>query len=149
MTTSKTQFVYLQRPDNGEWVTVGRFQTGPAAGTGRFKYAPNYVGAGLAWSIDPVNLPLRPEDEQPAPRYNGLHDVLRGACPAASARNRRLRRGGALARSRVAGGAALAYAAQRHFASACRPRRGSLPTRRSIVHEIRGRRSAAGQMRWG
>jgi serine/threonine-protein kinase HipA len=65
MTTSKTQFVYLQRPDNGEWVTVGRFQTGPAAGTGRFKYAPNYVGAGLAWSIDPVNLPFRPEDEQP------------------------------------------------------------------------------------
>jgi serine/threonine-protein kinase HipA len=73
--------VYLQRPDSGEWVTVGRYQAGPVAGTGRFKYAPSYVDAGLTWSIDPVNLPFRPKDDRPAPRYNGLHDVLRDACP--------------------------------------------------------------------
>jgi serine/threonine-protein kinase HipA len=79
--TSKALFVYLQRPDNGEWVTVGRYQAGPVTGTGRFKYAPSYVDAGLTWSIDPVNLPFRPVDDRPAPRYNGLHDVLRDACP--------------------------------------------------------------------
>lgn len=79
--TSKPLFVYLQRPDNGEWVTVGRYQAGPVAGTGKFKYAPSYVDAGLTWAIDPVNLPFRPGDERPAPRYNGLHDVLRDACP--------------------------------------------------------------------
>ncbi len=81
LNTSKALFVYLQRPDNGEWVTVGRYQAGPVAGTGRFKYAPSYVDAGLAWSIDPVNLPFRPEYDRPASRYNGLHDVLRDACP--------------------------------------------------------------------
>lgn len=81
LNTSKALFVYLQRPDNGEWVTVGRYQAGPVAGKGRFKYAPSYVDAGLTWSIDPVNLPFRPEDDRPAPRYNGLHDVLRDACP--------------------------------------------------------------------
>lgn len=81
LNTSKALFVYLQRPDNGEWVTVGRYQAGPVAGTGRFKYAPSYVDAGLTWAIDPVNLPFRPEDDRPAPRYNGLHDVLRDACP--------------------------------------------------------------------
>lgn len=81
LTTSKALFVYLQRPDNGEWVTVGRYQAGPGAGTGRFKYAPSYADAGLTWSIDPVNLPFLPEIERPAPRYNGLHDVLRDACP--------------------------------------------------------------------
>lgn len=26
MKTSKRLFVYLQRPDNGEWVTVGRYE---------------------------------------------------------------------------------------------------------------------------
>lgn len=27
------------------------------------------------------NRPFRPEGERPAPRYQGLHDVLRDACP--------------------------------------------------------------------
>jgi serine/threonine-protein kinase HipA len=81
LTTSKPVFVYLQRPDNGEWVTVGRYQPGPGVRDGRFKYAPSYVDAGLTWAIDPVNLPFRPGDERTAPRYNGLHDVLRDACP--------------------------------------------------------------------
>ena len=74
-------FVYLQCPDNGEWITVGRYQAGPVPDTGSFKYAPRYVDAGFTWAIDPVNLPFRPQDALPAPRYNGLHDVLRDACP--------------------------------------------------------------------
>jgi len=78
---SKPLFVYLQRPDNGEWVTVGRYQADTVAGSGKFKYAPSYVDAGFAWAIDPVNLPFRPEGDWSAPRYNGLHDVLRDACP--------------------------------------------------------------------
>jgi serine/threonine-protein kinase HipA len=79
-TVSKPVFVYLQRPDSGEWVTVGRYRAGPP-GEGFFKYAPSYVDAGLAWSIDPKNLPFMPGSEFAAPRYQGLHDVLRDACP--------------------------------------------------------------------
>lgn len=81
MTTSKPLFVYLQRPDNGEWVTVGRYLFDDARQTGFFRYAPSYVDAGLAWSIDPVNLPFRPGHDWAAPRYRGLHDALRDACP--------------------------------------------------------------------
>jgi serine/threonine-protein kinase HipA len=80
MTTSKPLFIYLQRPDTGEWVTVGRYLLG-APGQATFKYAPSYVDAGLTWSIDPVNLPFLPDVEVPAQRYRGLHDVLRDACP--------------------------------------------------------------------
>ncbi len=78
--TSKPLFVYLQRPDTEEWVTVGRYQAG-AAGSGYFRYAPSYADAGLSWSIDPVNLPFQPDVEFAAPRYGGLHDILRDACP--------------------------------------------------------------------
>jgi len=78
--TSKPLFVYLQRPDTGEWVTVGRYQAG-AAGDGYFRYAPSYADAGLSWAVDPVNLPFQPDVEAAAPRYNGLHDFLRDACP--------------------------------------------------------------------
>ncbi len=81
LNTSKALFIYLQRPDNGEWVTVGRYQADPVGGTGRFKYAPSYVDAGLTWAIDPVNLPFRPKDDRPASRYNALHDILRDTCP--------------------------------------------------------------------
>lgn len=78
--TSRPLYVYLQRPDTGEWVTVGRYRT-DAAGTGHFLYAPSYAEAGLAWAIDPVNLPFLPGADVVAPRYQGLHDVLRDACP--------------------------------------------------------------------
>lgn len=44
---SKPLFVYLQRPDTGEWVPVGRYKKGPT-GEGFFLYAPSYVDAGLA-----------------------------------------------------------------------------------------------------
>jgi len=50
-------------------------------GEGFFLYAPSYVEAGLAWSIDPKNLPFLPGEDLLAPRYQGLHDVLRDACP--------------------------------------------------------------------
>jgi len=80
LTTSKPLFVHLQRPDTGDWVTVGRYQAG-LKGRGNFMYAPSYVDAGLAWAIDPLNLPFQPDVEIAAPRYGGLHDVLRDACP--------------------------------------------------------------------
>jgi len=78
--TPKPLYVYLQRPDNGEWVTVGRY-TAPEQSQGYFQYAPSYLDAGLAWSIDPVNLSLLAEHRFHAPRYEGLHDVLRDAAP--------------------------------------------------------------------
>jgi serine/threonine-protein kinase HipA len=80
MIISKPLFVYLQRPDNGEWVTVGRYLT-DSTGSGAFQYAPSYVDAGFTWSIDPVNLPFLPDHPFNAPRYGGLHDVLRDASP--------------------------------------------------------------------
>ncbi|OWT80283.1 MULTISPECIES: type II toxin-antitoxin system HipA family toxin [unclassified Achromobacter] len=80
MTTSKPIFIYLQRPDNGSWVTIGRYRRGDT-GIGLFQYAPSYLDAGLSWSLDPVNLPLAANLEYPATRYGGLHDVLRDACP--------------------------------------------------------------------
>jgi serine/threonine-protein kinase HipA len=74
-------YVYLQRPDTGDWVTVGRYlDPGPML-PGSFEYAPSYAEAGLAWSVDPVNLPFIPGRRFEAPRYAGLHDVLRDACP--------------------------------------------------------------------
>lgn len=76
----KPVYIYLQRPDNGEWVTVGRYKSGES-GDGSFKYAPSYIDAGFAWAIDPRNLPFLPGTDVKAPRYQGLHDVLRDACP--------------------------------------------------------------------
>ena len=82
--TSERFYVYLQRPDSGEWVTIGRYQATTGADgsiVGEYRYAPSYVDAGHAWSIDPVGLPFHPEKRWTAPRYRGLHDVLRDACP--------------------------------------------------------------------
>lgn len=47
-------YVYLQRPDNGQWVVVGRY-TQDRGEIGRFKYAPSYTESGARWTIDPVN----------------------------------------------------------------------------------------------
>jgi serine/threonine-protein kinase HipA len=74
-------FVYLQRPDNGQWVTVGRYLFDASTRQGRFRYSPRYLEAGFQWSIDPVNLPLIADQEFLAHRYGGLHDVLRDAAP--------------------------------------------------------------------
>ena len=48
MTISKPVYVYLQRPDNGEWVTVGRYKAG-IPGEGHFRYAPSYIDCSDAW----------------------------------------------------------------------------------------------------
>lgn len=83
MTTSSV-YVHLQRPDNGEWVTVGRYALERAdngLGLGTFKYAPSYLDAGHPWAIDPMNLAYLDDVEYPAPRYNGLIDVLRDITP--------------------------------------------------------------------
>jgi serine/threonine-protein kinase HipA len=78
---SSPLFVYLQRPDNGQWVTVGRYSLDANIRQGRFCYSPRYLEAGFQWSIDPVNLPLIKTQEFLAHRYGGLHDVLRDAAP--------------------------------------------------------------------
>lgn len=81
---SERLYVYLQRPDTSEWVTVGRYERGhDAAGTpvGVFRYSPAYAAAGHRWAIDPVGLPFIPDGRWRADRYAGLHDVLRDACP--------------------------------------------------------------------
>lgn len=80
-TSSRPLFVYLQRPDNGAWVVVGRYVLDAQTGIGSFLYAPSYADAGLSWSIDPVNLPFIPGMEHLTRRYGGLHDVLRDASP--------------------------------------------------------------------
>jgi serine/threonine-protein kinase HipA len=81
MTTSRSKdlFVYLQRPDNAEWITVGRYRQNGAIG--EFLYAPSYLDARHKWSIDPVNLPLIAGEVFYARRYEGLFDVLRDAAP--------------------------------------------------------------------
>jgi serine/threonine-protein kinase HipA len=81
MPTSKPLFVYLQRPDTGDWVTVGRYVLDKDTYLGKFLYAPSYDRADLTWAIDPVSLPFIPGVDRTAPRYKGLHDVLRDACP--------------------------------------------------------------------
>ena len=77
---SRPLYVYLQRPDDGTWVTAGRYMAS-AAGEGTFVYAPSYVDGGLAWAIDPVNLPFVPGVQYRTRHYQGLHDVLRDASP--------------------------------------------------------------------
>lgn len=80
-------FVHLQRPDNGEWVTVGRYtltraETLNAKSMGQFTYAPSYIDAGHPWVIDPINLPrLDATMIYLAPRYDGVIDVLRDIGP--------------------------------------------------------------------
>lgn len=73
-------YVYLQRPDSGMWVTVGRYiKNSPTSGL--FRYSPSYIASGVGIEIDPVNCRLIPELDFSASRYHGLHDVLRDACP--------------------------------------------------------------------
>jgi len=77
----KPLYVYLQRPDTGEWVVVGRYRLLAETGPGIFRYADSYREAGFTWSIDPVNLPFTEGEFQQRERYGGLHDVLRDAAP--------------------------------------------------------------------
>lgn len=82
----KPLYVYLQRPDTGQWVTVGRYIQ-KSKSEGVFRYAPSYLDSGLLWEIDPVNLRLIRDYDFLATRYTGLHDVLRDACPDAWGRS--------------------------------------------------------------
>ncbi len=79
--TLQPLYVYLQRPDTGDWLVVGKYRIDPISGAGQFRYADSYADAGFRWAIDPVNLPFIPAQFRSAPRYDGLHDVLRDACP--------------------------------------------------------------------
>ena len=79
-------YVHLQRPDNGEWVTVGRYTLNLAESTiestqGYFQYAPSYLDAGLTWVVDPINMPRLDTVPYLANRYGGLSDVLRDISP--------------------------------------------------------------------
>ena len=79
-------YVHLQRPDNGEWVTVGRYtlnfaESANESTQGCFQYAPSYIDAGLKWIIDPVNMPRLDAEPYLASRYGGLSDVLRDISP--------------------------------------------------------------------
>lgn len=88
MTTSSRHaaYVYVQLPGTpeapGEWVTAGRLQVPGGSDGGHFLYAPSYVVRPEAVPIDPVGLPrLESGLLYPAPRYGGLTDVVRDACP--------------------------------------------------------------------
>ena len=79
-------YVHLQRPDNGEWVTVGRYtlklaESANETTQGFFQYAPSYIDSGLKWIIDPVNMPRLDAEPYLASRYGGLTDVLRDISP--------------------------------------------------------------------
>ena len=86
MMITSSVYVHLQRPDNGEWVTVGRYTLNRAEvigerSIGQFVYAPSYLDAAYPWVIDPINLPRLDGVIYVAPRYEGLNDVLRDISP--------------------------------------------------------------------
>jgi len=86
MIITSSVYVHLQRPDNGEWVTVGRYTLNRAEAVGersigQFVYAPSYLDAAYPWVIDPINLPRLDHVIYVAPRYEGLTDVLRDISP--------------------------------------------------------------------
>lgn len=71
-----------------EWVTVGAYVRAHDGESARFRYAPSYLERADWVSIDPVNLPAaRFTETFVAPRYSGLHDVLRDVCPDSWGRN--------------------------------------------------------------
>lgn len=85
MAISKTKarplYVYSQAFGK-EWVTVGAYVRAHEGEPAKFRYAPSYLEREDWVSIDPVNLPSTKSSESfVAPRYQGLHDVLRDACP--------------------------------------------------------------------
>lgn len=82
ITSEASLYVYLQRQDTGEWVTVGRLTVDVQRSKGIFLFAPSYIDAGHPWVIDPVNLvPMVGGKEYDAPRYGGIPDVMRDAGP--------------------------------------------------------------------
>jgi len=49
-------YIYMQHPDTGELLTLGRLTL--QGGSGEFLYAPSYVESG-GWVPDPIHYPLR------------------------------------------------------------------------------------------
>lgn len=80
MTTSSL-YVYLQRPDTHEWITLGRYTLDRDSFQGEFIYAPSYLEAGHTWCVDPVNLAPMDERRYLATRYGGMTDILRDISP--------------------------------------------------------------------
>lgn len=80
MTTSSL-YVYLQRPDTHEWITLGRYSLDRESSNGEFIYAPSYLEAGHAWCVDPINLAPMDERRYLATRYRGMTDILRDISP--------------------------------------------------------------------
>lgn len=86
MMITSSVYVHLQRQDNGEWLTVGRYTLNLAESAnestqGFFQYAPSYIDLGLKWVIDPINMPRLDTEPYLANRYGGLTDVLRDISP--------------------------------------------------------------------
>lgn len=85
MATSKPSvkplYVYSQAFGK-EWVTVGAYMRPNEGKPALFLYAPSYLERPDCVSIDPINLPVDKFGKPIAAfRYQGLHDVLRDACP--------------------------------------------------------------------
>ncbi|MFT0546365.1 type II toxin-antitoxin system HipA family toxin [Allopusillimonas ginsengisoli] len=78
--TSSRYYIYLEHPESGEWVTVGRYSFESERKIGQFKYAKSYLQSDAPIAIDPINLPLL-DIPFVSERYGGMHDVLRDACP--------------------------------------------------------------------
>ena len=98
----RTAYIYMQLQGTaeapGNWVTAGRMQLRPSMpgspGMGDFQYAPSYVAAGHTLALDPINLPVPDADHRyAAPRYGGLIDAVRDACPDSWGRQLLLRAG--------------------------------------------------------
>lgn len=80
MTTSSL-YIYLQRPDTHQWITLGRYSLDRASSHGEFIYAPSYLEAGHTWCVDPINLAPMDERRYLAIRYRGMTDILRDISP--------------------------------------------------------------------
>lgn len=78
MTIFNSLYVYLQRPDNGDWVTIGRYTNHKDYGV--FEYAASYLEAGYPWPLDPIEVPIA-NHQFVATTYGGLHAILRDGCP--------------------------------------------------------------------
>ena len=79
---SRTTFVFIQLPDTGELVVVGRYALESTRGgpLGRFVYGKSYLDRANAIALDPENLPLTAR-EYTTVKNNGMFGVLRDAAP--------------------------------------------------------------------
>ncbi|WP_060483413.1 type II toxin-antitoxin system HipA family toxin [Pseudomonas sp. NBRC 111119] len=71
-------YIYMQHPDTGRVVTLGRLTLKGKAG--EFIYAPDYVAQGH-WVPDPINYPLRAEPYTGITRNRGIPGFINDAMP--------------------------------------------------------------------